>query len=75
MYNGAKYKYNEDNINILFMGVDRDMQDTGEKVIGENGQADVLIWAALDSKTGHLSLINISRDAMVVYRRRKRTDL
>lgn len=65
VYNGAKYKYNEDNINILFMGVDRDMQDTGEKVIGENGQADVLIWAALDSKTGHLSLINISRDAMV----------
>ena len=65
MYNGAKYKYNEDNINILFMGIDRDMQDTGEKVIGENGQADVLIWAALDSKTGHLSLINISRDAMV----------
>ena len=65
VYNGAKYKYNEDNINILFMGVDRDMQDTGEKVIGENGQADVLIWAALDSKTGHLSWINISRDAMV----------
>jgi len=65
VYNGAKYKYNEDNINILFMGIDRDMQDTGEKVIGENGQADVLIWAALDSKTGHLSLINISRDAMV----------
>lgn len=65
VYKGAKYKYNEDNINILFMGVDRDMQDTGEKVIGENGQADVLIWAALDSKTGHLSLINISRDAMV----------
>lgn len=65
VYNGTKYKYNEDNINILFMGVDRDMQDTGEKVIGENGQADVLIWAALDSKTGQLSLINISRDAMV----------
>ena len=65
VYNGAKYKYNEDNINILFMGVDRDMQDTGEKVIGENGQADVLIWAALDSKTGQLSLKNISRDAMV----------
>lgn len=65
VYNGKKYQYNENNINILFMGVDRSMQDSEENVIGENGQADVLIWGVLDAETGHLSLINISRDAMV----------
>lgn len=65
IYNGKTYAYNENNINILFMGIDKNIQDTGEDNIGENGQADALIMAVLDSETGHLSLINISRDAMV----------
>lgn len=65
VYNGKTYEYNENNINILFMGVDKNIQETGTDNIGENGQADVLIMAVLDSQTGHLSLVNISRDAMV----------
>ncbi len=65
IYNGKKYVYNEDNINILFMGIDKNIQETGTDNIGENGQADALVLAVLDSVTGRLSLVNISRDAMV----------
>lgn len=65
VYKGKKYCYNENNINILCMGVDKSIQETGKDNIGENGQADALILAVLDSETGHLSLVNISRDAMV----------
>ena len=65
IYNGKTYAYNENNINILFMGIDKNIQETGEDNIGENGQADALVLAVLDSETGHLSLVNISRDAMV----------
>lgn len=65
VYKGKKYCYNENNVNILCMGVDKSIQETGTDNIGENGQADALILAVLDSETGHLSLVNISRDAMV----------
>jgi LCP family protein required for cell wall assembly len=65
LYNGEQYCYNEDNINILFMGIDTSIDETSEEDIGGNGQADTLILASLDSKTGKFSLVNISRDAMV----------
>lgn len=65
VYNGEKYCYNDNVINILCMGVDKSIQETSDENIGENGQADVIILAALDSETGKLSLINISREAMV----------
>lgn len=65
VYNGEKYCYNENVINILCMGVDKSIQTTSDQDIGENGQADVIIMAVLDSETGKLSLINISREAMV----------
>lgn len=65
VYNGQKYCYNDNVIDILCMGVDKSIQETSDENIGENGQADVIIMAVLDSETGHLSLINISREAMV----------
>ncbi len=65
VYNGEKYCYNDNVINILCMGVDRSIQNTSDDNIGENGQADVIILASLDTHTGRLTLINISREAMV----------
>ena len=65
IYNGKRYCYNEDIINILCMGLDRSLNETSEDNIGANGQADVLVLAALDSQTGRFSLINISRETMV----------
>lgn len=65
IYNGKRYCYNEDVINILCMGLDRSLNETSEDNIGANGQADVLVLAALDAQTGRFSLINISRETMV----------
>lgn len=65
VYKGQRYCYNENVINILFMGIDKSIQETGIDTIGENGQADALFIASIDKQTGHVSLVNISRDAMV----------
>lgn len=64
-YKGKKYQYNEDLITILFMGVDKELEETGEDSVGANGQADLLLLAVLDSKNGETTLIHISRDSMV----------
>lgn len=65
IYNGEKYCYNENVINILCMGIDTSIEETGDDTIGENGQADVLFLVVLDQETGEMSLINISRDTMI----------
>lgn len=63
VYNGKTYQYNKDVTNILFMGVDkRELQET--EVQGTGGQADVIVLLAVDTKTGKISMINISRDTM-----------
>ncbi len=65
-YNGEYYRYNEDIVTILFMGIDRSVQeeDNQNVVIGESGQADTLILGVVDRKNGKITLINISRDTI-----------
>lgn len=68
-YNGKYYVRNEDVIAILGLGIDRTEEykeqfEAGELAIGERGQADTIVLAALDTVTGQLDLINISRDSM-----------
>ncbi len=65
-YKGEKYRYNEDIVTILFMGIDRSVQeqDNQNVVIGESGQADTLILGVVDNKNGKITLINISRDTI-----------
>ena len=65
VYNGERYCYNENVISILCMGIDTSITETSDDNIGENSQADALILVVLDSETGEMSLINISRDSMV----------
>lgn len=63
VYNGETYKLNTNITNFLLMGIDkRELNDTA--VNGTNGQADVIVLAALDTSTGKFTLINISRDTM-----------
>jgi LCP family protein required for cell wall assembly len=63
VYNGKTYKFNEKVTSILLMGVDkRDLE--GTTVNGTGGQADVNVLMALNTETGKVSLINISRDTM-----------
>lgn len=63
VYNGVTYKYNKNITSILLMGIDEQELD-GEKVIGQAGQSDVNILLTIDTATGKMSMINISRDVM-----------
>ncbi len=65
VYDGRTWRKNPNVINVLCMGIDRDkVKDSGNR-IGENGQADTLFVAAINTKTKEVNMINISRDAMV----------
>lgn len=64
VYNGDTYKFNDTVTNILCMGVDKREIDSMSEVNGTGGQADVIILASIDTSTGKIKLINISREAM-----------
>ena len=64
VYNNKTYKYNENVISILAMGIDKSDIDN-EKTSGKNGQADALFVATIDTKTGEIKIIPISRETMV----------
>lgn len=59
-YNGKRYQYNDDMVNILLMGIDSD--ENPENAAGNYDQADVLVLAALDLKANKMTLISLSRD-------------
>ncbi len=63
-YGGMRYRYNEAVVSVLFIGVDKSdvQQNSG---YGQNGQADTLFLAALDTKTGTVRIIPLPREAMV----------
>ena len=63
-YKGEKYTYNENITSVLCMGVDKYNIDQGETVIGNSGQADMLMLAIMDTESGKVNLWNISRDSM-----------
>lgn len=65
VYKGKKYRYNEENINILCLGIDKSISETDEDNVGTNGQADVLILMNLDTANGTLTMVNIPRDTLV----------
>ncbi len=63
-YKDKKYVLNKDIISILVIGIDRENinDNLGN---GNNGQADVIFIAALDTKTNRATIIPISRETMV----------
>lgn len=62
-YNGGLYKYKEDVINMMFMGVDkRSMDEVNENQTG--GQSDVDVIMAMDTLSNKIYMINIPRDTM-----------
>ncbi len=65
VYNGETYRYNENVTSILFMGVDREEMNDGEDVIGNSGQADCIFLLVWNFDSGDISLLSISREAMV----------
>ena len=65
-YQGQKYEFNEDITNILLIGVDKDnLPQNSMQTFGTNGQADVLLLMSLNTLTGQINAIPISRDSMI----------
>lgn len=63
--NGKKYRYNDEIITLLCMGIDQGSESWEEEGgYGENGQADAIFLLVLDQKAHSLRLIGISRDTM-----------
>lgn len=62
-YNGKTYAYNDNLVNILFMGIDN-KGDTQEDGAITAHQADSLVLATIDVVKKKLSFINIPRDTV-----------
>ena len=58
-YNGKKYTYNENMTSLMIIGVDDEARHKYA-----NGQADALYLMAIDTKSGKVTVIAISRDIM-----------
>lgn len=63
-YQGEKYRYNDQIITILFMGIDNEDSLTEAGEMGKAGQADSNFLAVLNTKKKTIELIGISRDTM-----------
>lgn len=64
-YNGKTYALNQNIITVACMGIDKEALGTNEGAIGTAGQADTILVAALNFKTGELTFISVPRDLMV----------
>lgn len=63
-YEGQKYKYNKNIASVLFLGIDKG--DIGyNEGYGKNGQADSIFVACMDTSTGAVKIIPISRETAV----------
>ena len=58
-YNGREYRLNRNIVTFLFLGFD------GRNKNGMDGQTDVIMVAALDTKSGESTIIIVPRDSMV----------
>ena len=64
-YNGKRYVLNENVIAVLGLGVDRsEFTKEDVEIYGKNGQADTIFLVTLDTVTGEIKIIALSRDTM-----------
>ena len=65
IYNGNRYKYNENITTVLCMGIDNYKDSTGPSAgIGKAGQTDALYLLVIDTATGKVSALAIPRDTI-----------
>lgn len=62
---GKAYKYRENTINILCLGVDKQTQMAEEEQMNSMGQSDAIFILSLDQDNKRMRLLAIPRDTMV----------
>lgn len=65
VYRDKKYTYNENITTVLFLGIDKNDVDKTSAFIGKNGQADALYLAIIDTNSGKMNFLSVSRDTVV----------
>ena len=66
IYDGGKYKYNEDISNILFLGIDKDSSlEKNNDAVGGAGQCDVILLVALNEKNKTADIIAVDRNTVL----------
>lgn len=63
-WNGKKYIYNDNLINILFLGVDKSEPMDDTYAPGEAGQSDCVMLLSLDTETKEGRILQINRNTM-----------
>ena len=64
-YNGDTYVFNENRTNILCLGIDKTELGIEGGVVGTGGQADAIVVLSVDTATGEMDALAISRDSLV----------
>lgn len=64
-YKGQKYRYNEDLVTILVMGVDKYTEVMQAEHGNDGGQADAVFLLLLDGSSGQINVVAINRNSMV----------
>ncbi len=65
-YNGDTYAFNEKVATVVMMGIDTGKKGEAiENIIGANGQADAIYIAVIDTSNNKVTILGVSRDAMV----------
>ena len=67
-YNGKEYRYNDDIINFLCLGIDKDIPIEEKRETGSEGLADAVLLVSIDVDAGQISLLAIPRETIVPVR-------
>ncbi|HIZ81790.1 MAG TPA: LCP family protein [Candidatus Mediterraneibacter pullistercoris] len=64
-YKGKKYVYNDDIINILCLGIDKDLPIEEKRASGSEGLADAVVLISINPEDGSIGVLGIPRDTVV----------
>lgn len=64
-YKGSTYSFNEEVASVVLMGVDIKDFEYPDREVGEAGQADAIYIAVIDTSKDKVTILGVSRDAMV----------
>ena len=63
-YKGKAYQYNQNLMNVLFLGIDRTQDLSQEDMPGDAGQSDCILVLSMDKQKKTARLLQVSRDTM-----------